>query len=226
MSNPIVFSGCEAYVCEVLGKRRALVWLRDPRDVDFDKDMTVELDLSANPSEKPTGIEVDSHATALVMPGLTTLGPQWPEALNDRGGVWLTKAKFEELPLGMTNRPAGSFAYQWETLLYMPESTAPARRYSGYRVELLSRNQNEGVFRVWNALDVLWEQSNVIITVNLLSPAHVDAAASDNFTTVNQKGKLFVNWNKASEYSNLVISPKLPIGDMQPDLMAKRGTQR
>jgi len=214
MTSPIVFCGCEAFVCEVLGKSTVRAWLRDPEGVSFDKTKVVELDLSANPSDRPGAVEVDNHVTAPMMAGLTTLGPDWPKPMQERGGVWLTKAKFDALPTGTTNFPVGSYPYQWQMLLYLPQGTAPESRYNGFRVELHSQSSGESIFRVWNALDLLSVTSNKLISVDPGNPEHVDAAASDVFTTVGQKGKLFVNWNKLSEYSGLILSPKLPLGEM------------
>lgn len=213
MSNPIVFSGCEAYVCEVLGAQRVRVWLRDPGEISFDKTKTVELDLSANPTQRPSAVEVDNHDKAEVMSGLTTIGPEWPRSKQDRGGVWIAKAIFDSLPIGMTNRPGSTFSYQWESLLYLPSGGAPARRYSGYHAQLVSRSQSAAIFKVWNATDLIETQQEKLITVDTGNPAHVDAGASTNFTTVGQQGKLFVRWDKVSEFPGLLISPKLPLGE-------------
>lgn len=217
MSNPIVFVGCEAFVCEVLGKQTVRVWLRDPShpDVEFDKDMTLRLDLGANPTDRPEAVEVDNHRKAMVLPGLTTLGPTWPMSKQDRGGVWITKAIFESLPIDMTNRPGSTFPYQWESRLYLPEGMTSARRYSGFHVELVSRSPSDAIFKAWNATDLIDAQSAKFITVDTGNPAHVDTATgvSDNFTVIGQRGKLFLHWDKASEYEGMLISPKLPLGE-------------
>jgi hypothetical protein len=215
MTSPIVFCGCEAYLCEVLGKQQVRLWLRDPADinVNFDKTRTIELDLSANPMDRPQAIEVDNHRTAQVLPGLTTIGPEWPRSKQDRGGVWISKAKFEGLPTGMTNRPSSTFSYQWEALLYLPEGTIPARRYNGFHAQLVHRTTTEAIFKVWNATDTLDAQSAKLVTLDPGNSSHVDAASSDNFTIVGQRGKLFIHWDKLSEYQGLLISPKLPLGE-------------
>lgn len=241
MSKTIVFYACPAFVCQVLGLRRAKVWLDWPDEapLNYDSTKTLELDLDKSPSFGKGVVEVDDVYTIIddSSPGLTTLGPQWPQSYRDgvghafEAGVWLEesvwqKAKAKGLmqypPRLPAEMPISSQLYRWQSLL-VPTSQGgplPARRYQGFHARLDALTGNQATFEVWPATEAPSSSNFKTRTVDLSNPNHVHAAdvvtaAADRPwrlpRELGQQGPLFLGWELLGD----LPFPKLPLGQMQ-----------
>lgn len=237
MSKTIVFYACPAFVCQVLGLRRAKVWLDWPDEapLNYDSTKTLELDLDKSPSFGKGVVEVDDVYTIIgdSSPGLTTLGPQWPQSYRDgvghafEAGVWLEESVWQKAkglmqypPRMPGQKPINSQLYRWQSLLVPTTGNGPlpALRYQGFHAQLEDFEGNMAKFKVWPATANIGTSNFKTSTVDLSNPNHVHAAdvstAEGTWRRPREKGDegpLFLGWELLGD----LPFPKLPLGQMQ-----------
>lgn len=145
MSKTIVFYGCPAFVCQVLGLRRAKVWLDWPDEapLNYDSAKTLELDLDKSPSFGKGAVEVDDTISVPAggTKGLTALGPRWPKSFRNgdghasEAGVWLEESVWKNaLDKGLMQYPP---RYHRAGPLNSQQGTAMSELHRVYRWQSL-----------------------------------------------------------------------------------------
>lgn len=238
MSKTIVFYGCPAFVCQVLGLRRAKVWLDWPDEapLSYDSTKTLELDLDKSPSFGKGVVEVDDTISVPAggTKGLTALGPRWPKSFRNgdghasEAGVWLEESVWQQAkakglmqypPRHHGQGPLNSQLYRWQSLLVPTTAPAPlpARRYQGFHARLDALTGNLATFAVWPTTEDINTTNFRTKTVDLSNIAHVHAAdvvtAAGTWKrplAVGQQGPLFLGWDILGD----LPSPKLPLGQL------------
>ncbi len=235
MSKTIVFYACPAFVCQVLGLRRAKVWLDWPDEapLNYDSTKTLELDLDKSPSFGDGAVEVDDTLTVPNggVAGLTTLGPRWPLGAdggignNGEGSVWLEesvwkyardKGLMQYPPRIGTKPPLNLQHYRWQSLLVptAPGGPLPARRYVGVHARLEQLSGSQATFAVWRATEDPSSSNFRTVTVDLdsVDQVHAPAVVTTMGTwqhprAIDEEGPLFLSLDLA-----LFFIPKLPLG--------------
>lgn len=216
-----VFYGFPAYVGALYGERTSGFWPSDPAALGWDATKLVPVDQANTPQAFRDGtitvaqITVDDHATNPNQPGLTQIGPMWPDG-ETIGACWLEQAYYDGLAAGIkpARVPAGMLCHDYEltsTIEWDPPPTPGGRRFYGVHASVISVLGPLSLTTIWHPGTSL--VPGVAPAGTLWIDLSLVALPVGAFTKIGpgvSTGALFID--RTTAVSLALRGPKLPLG--------------
>lgn len=148
-----VFYAVPAFVGALTGERQCGFWPIHPTTASWDPTKLIPVDLTRSPQGVrdghivPSDIQVDDHLVGQPDPGLTTIGPRFPDG-EIQGAAWLEASYYASLPAAIqpprvpTATPVAMQCHDYEltSVLYWDGPLAN-RRFYGCYAQIVIANQ-------------------------------------------------------------------------------------
>lgn len=213
-----VFYGFGAFVGQMTGSTQCKFWSDDPTTFNWDITKAIPVDLAKSPQAHRVGtikldeIQVDDHTSLPVTPGLTQIGPMWPDGTTV-GAVWLESRYYDNLdPAIKPPRVTGGDCRDYELTSFI-EWAGPLslRRFYGVHAKITNQLGLLSLVQIWQPGRSLVPNESPLATAWLdLAAITTKLTGVSSIANVNDEGPLFIDRPTATMLA--LAGPKLPRG--------------
>ena len=159
MSTRSIFYGLPAYVGTMTGQTQCGFWPVDPATIDWNPALLISVNIAKNPQAVRNGligvsaIEADDYITNPTYPGMTSIGPMFPDGTTV-GACYYQSAHYDALPplIRPPRVPVGMLChdYELETVWYW-DGTLANRRFHGFYAQIVAEKGTQAQCSIYPA---------------------------------------------------------------------------